>query len=566
MSVLVKIVDRVFGRSAGDNLSKCKNTIKAIAFYLLLCFSVSTPQASASADVPDLDGWIDNPSEILEIEWMGPLGFSSARPGSWIQNKLEERYNIKFKPIFLDSVAYTKTRSLHFVAGDIPDVFWDGDPIGVRSKARHGFVLELPYEIILHYAPNYVAYINKHAPEAWMFSRWAGKNWGVPTVIPAGNIPPVYVWRGDWLKNVGLPNIPETIDEAHEAFRRFTFNDPDGNGKNDTYGLSPSMVHWSYFFAEFFSARGVLPFDLQEVDGKITWGGIRPEAREVLAMLRKWYAEGIIAPDFVLCRTNEQHETPFLNGKVGYYGPGQFSSLLNTNSASSMVSRIARLQPQAKLVAAPPLKGWDGHQRGRVWGGGGHVLQFSSEIPKNKVVRVLRMLDATYADINLSIEAIMGQRGKHWEHSVSEGVYPVEPYTSKERNGEHEMISAANMRNYGFFAPSGLPLDVVNTFSSERERDAMRRFTRPEWGISNAIGKTDALESSSVVLPDLRRLQEKYYIDIIRGTIPLESFDNFVQLWLKRGGQKLLDEAQNFRIQREDIYHKVGAQTKKQSP
>jgi len=56
------------------------------------------------------------------------------------------------------------------------------------------------------------------------------------------------------------------------VFRRFSFNDPDGNGLYDTYGLSPSVAYWSYFFSEFFAAFCILPFDFQEVDGAIVWG------------------------------------------------------------------------------------------------------------------------------------------------------------------------------------------------------------------------------------------------------------------------------------------------------
>ncbi|MFD0717029.1 hypothetical protein [Paenibacillus sp. GCM10027626] len=42
--------------------------------------------------------------------------------------------------------------------------------------------------------------------------------------------------RKDWLDNVGIDKLPETLDEYHEVLRRFTFNDPDQNGKNDMYG------------------------------------------------------------------------------------------------------------------------------------------------------------------------------------------------------------------------------------------------------------------------------------------------------------------------------------------
>ncbi|MEA4906005.1 MAG: extracellular solute-binding protein [Anaerolineaceae bacterium] len=44
------------------------------------------------------------------------------------------------------------------------------------------------------------------------------------------------VIRQDWLDKLGLES-PTTLDEFMEVAQAFTFDDPDGNGKNDTYGF-----------------------------------------------------------------------------------------------------------------------------------------------------------------------------------------------------------------------------------------------------------------------------------------------------------------------------------------
>jgi putative aldouronate transport system substrate-binding protein len=43
-------------------------------------------------------------------------------------------------------------------------------------------------------------------------------------------------YRKDWAENLNL-TIPETIDDIYEWARAFTEDDPDQNGKNDTFGL-----------------------------------------------------------------------------------------------------------------------------------------------------------------------------------------------------------------------------------------------------------------------------------------------------------------------------------------
>lgn len=47
--------------------------------------------------------------------------------------------------------------------------------------------------------------------------------------------------RKDWLDNLGL-ELPENVDEFYEVMRAFTENDPDGNGQNDTVGMTSAGV------------------------------------------------------------------------------------------------------------------------------------------------------------------------------------------------------------------------------------------------------------------------------------------------------------------------------------
>lgn len=487
---------------------------------------------------------------------MGPLGFAEAKPGSWIERMLEERFQIRFIPLFLDPVAYSKTRPLKFIAGEIPDIFWDGDPLGVQSKARHGFVLEIPIPLILKHAPNYVKYVNTYAPEAWMYPSWGGRNWGLPTVIPHARQPSFPLWRKDWLDRVGIKKVPQTMEEYHEAFRRFTYNDPDGNGRNDTYGFSPPVAHWSYYFVEFFAAEGVLPFDVQEVDGKMTWGGIRPEAREVLEMLRQWYAEGLINPDFVLGQAamSEQH---LLDGKSGYLAMQGYPAFSKVRQRS-LHHRLIALHPEAELVPGEALAGSDGVQRVRVWGAGGHILQFSRHLSREpeKVIRVLKMLDTLVQEDALRLSALMGERGLHWDYSPERGTWSLEPYT--EVRATREMLHPDAYERLGFYMVSGLPPEQVRAYHSDAKRIILDRYARPEWGISNALGKSDVLAESAARLGDLRQLQQKFYTDLIRGIRPMEDFETFVRLWHERGGEALLKEAEDFVVRRNDLYHQLG--------
>lgn len=43
--------------------------------------------------------------------------------------------------------------------------------------------------------------------------------------------------RKDWLKNIGYDHYPETLDEFYDVCKKFKYNDPDGNGVDDTFGM-----------------------------------------------------------------------------------------------------------------------------------------------------------------------------------------------------------------------------------------------------------------------------------------------------------------------------------------
>lgn len=43
--------------------------------------------------------------------------------------------------------------------------------------------------------------------------------------------------RKDWLEKIGYKDYPKTLDEFYDVCKKFTENDPDGDGQNNTFGL-----------------------------------------------------------------------------------------------------------------------------------------------------------------------------------------------------------------------------------------------------------------------------------------------------------------------------------------
>jgi len=551
-----------------------RNELLFLLGLVLLVFSgiALLPVEPRGADIPhayavDWRSVSDAPGKRLTISWCGSPAYPSARRGTWVQNHVEKVFNVDLRPIFLDWNAYRNRRPLMLSGGDVPDVCWDGDPLQVRRNVHQGFVLEVPYDLILRYAPAYVRNLNRYGPEAWLYSSFCGRNYGIPTFAAGDIYPYPMLWRMDWLRKAGFSRPPETLDELHTALWKFRYEDPDGNGVRDTYGMCPE-IHWSVSFVEIFVAFGILPQDFIMRDGKVVWGGIQPEAKQVLALLRQWYQEELIDPDFAIGSVgNSPTERKFNNGRTGYmYLWGSFADF-DLSNPNSRYATMKLLDPRVELAPGKPLIGLDGQRRARVWGGPGHVFWFGAPVAREpeKVIRVLRMFEALATNRQLFIEARSGKKGVHWDWSPRRGLYLLPPYDERGEDGRN-LLTLSLESCYGFFSPCAVPLDLTREFLREGELAFRRTYCDPAWGFKNAVGKSDVVPSAGRYLEDLRQFQTTAFIQIIRGDRPLDYFDEFVRTWKSRGGDILAAEANEMHREMQAIYRQVGIRSQEAAP
>jgi len=488
---------------------------------------------------------------------------STGREGSWIEQLLEERFNIEIKPIFLGPAAYSYGKPLMMAGGDVPDMLLEPDPIMVQRDAYHGFLMQLPRRVILKHAPNYVRALNQGDAVGWLYANWNGQNYGIPNTFLSLRWSVPGVWRADWLENVGIDTVPETLDEMHEVLRRFTFDDPDGNGKQDTWGMSGDVTNWWWAsFADIFGAYGVLPFDWMERDGVAVWGGTLPEAKQALAVLRAWHEEGIIHPEFVTDKSRESLHRKFYNGVTGYIYYDGKHQVLDPDEPNSLVQKMKTLNADARVVCGAFPTGPEGKRGGRVWSGG-HVVAFGRHMEERPadVIRVLRIFDTIVSDEELYLDSHLGKRGEHWDFrdpavGPSSGVTRIGDYTDT-NVARRECLGS--MESGPFFPLCGAP-DLVDKYTPKKEIDFNWRYRHPDWALRDVLGKPDAVPSAGELLGDLRNYQMTTFAEIIRGDRPLDYFEEFVSSWMQRGGAQMTKEATELLREKARIYAEVGAQ------
>lgn len=208
-----------------------------------------------------------------------------------------------------------QTMSNLFSAGTGPDVVANYED--TLPFVNNGMALEITDEMI-DKMPNYKRVLEEY-PVIDKLCKVNGKRY---TIGKMSNVLPNHtiVIRTDWLDNLGL-SMPETTDDLLEICRAFTEDDPDGNGQNDTWGISMTtdtqriLAHmWGFPSPEKYAI----------IDGELTYQWDKIESW--LDYTKKIIDGGYVNPDFMTMKGDDDR-ADFLNGKIGIYGSGRFSQV-----------------------------------------------------------------------------------------------------------------------------------------------------------------------------------------------------------------------------------------------
>jgi putative aldouronate transport system substrate-binding protein len=200
---------------------------------------------------------------------------------------IEEYTNTDVEWVFYSSDMYYEKLALVFASGDIPSVLVSGKSPEFLNAVENDAFWDIS-EYIYDY-PNLA-----QLPEAvFQNASINGKLYGVPRSRDLGRNG--FGYRLDWLNNLGLKE-PETIDELYDMLNGFTYDDPDGNGKDDTYGLGVTSYAGTWDIMQvWFGVPNGWGIDANE---DLIPAHMTEEYNNALKWFRKVYSEGLVNPDF----------------------------------------------------------------------------------------------------------------------------------------------------------------------------------------------------------------------------------------------------------------------------
>lgn len=104
-----------------------------------------------------------------------------------------------------------------------------------------------------------------------------------------------FSYRADWAEAVGITEEPKTVEDVYNMLYKFTYEDPDGNGKDDTYGLELTKYTGPLDIIQTWFGTGN---EWVEQDGKLVPVHQTAEFMEALKWMKKIYDEGLVRKDW----------------------------------------------------------------------------------------------------------------------------------------------------------------------------------------------------------------------------------------------------------------------------
>lgn len=472
------------------------------------------------------------------IEWLAYQTTAEPNPDSKVIKRVEEKFNVNFKFWYVSEKDWEENLKLKLAAGMMPDVLRIRSTNEIPTLVKRGIIGELPIERIAAFAPNYMNTVQKYDTDKimWDYTNYEGKNYGFTGITLDGIYPPVMVWRTDWLKNVGISKVPETLLEFEEAIYKFRNDDPDRNAKRDTFGISNKS------FDAVFGAFGVPISDIREhnvmvKEGNVVFSAIQPEAKQALSVLQKWYKEGLIDPEFLTGENTGGYihlSQAFINGRIGvtkgfYY---HFNPPLGrTDKGGQNYVELKKINPTASIELGRPPIGPNG-KSGTVQSGYARepiALTTKCLGSQEKTETVLKMLDELFSNEEYAKLVRYGIEGEDFKMVDGEIVG-----ISEENNSRVKGIQIFNFLN--------VPPDLLKKYKKTRYDYADKTSKYPGY-IRPVVPPTDEAAKYNI---NLVKMTEEAYINIITGKKSIDYFDEFVKNFLKNGGneaEKSMNEA-----------------------
>ncbi|NOU95827.1 extracellular solute-binding protein [Paenibacillus sp. LMG 31456] len=354
-------------------------------------------------------------AEVSVNEGSSPMRLTIAIPqvgdipdkGNEIEQLIEKYTHTKLDFQWIPNAAYTDKINVIIASNEMPKL--------LRAESTPTIIGAIQTGLFWELGPFLKDYKNLSAQNTQYYENVSvnGKIFGIPNFREMGRA--AFIYRKDWMDNLGLQQ-PKSIDEWYEVLKALTLNDPDRNGKNDTFGM---VLYKKYNEgqASLFTRMGVslgAPNKWSIEKGSFVPEFMSKEYNEMLKLFRRLYSEKLINQDFAVFDLSEA-EKLYDSGRVGI-------RVAVAQNAKSQQDRLSKTDPKS-IVDVEPMRGVQGIRvAGETGNNGFYVIPKSSVKTEEEVRKVLTFLDQMM-DPPMATLLLRGIENKHYVKSGDKTEY-----------------------------------------------------------------------------------------------------------------------------------------------
>lgn len=427
--------------------------------------------------------------------------------------------------------------NLMLATGNLPDVI-DTRWLGTQPDLliTDGKILRLN-ELIEAHAPNLAKLLKEKPDIRKAITTDDGNIYVFPSIAddPTLTIFNGLIVRKDWLDKLGL-QPPETIADWEKMLTAFRDNDPNGNGEKDEipFLYAKHEIFFSYAFAGAFG----ITTDFYNDEGTVKYGPYEPAFKDFLALMNKWYTEGLIDKDYLTVDQNIM-DAKITNNQIGSFdgwvggGIGKYTGLMKDSNPEFklMGVRFPSLEPGGEVVAKIQAK----------FSGMGAAISASAKNPE----QIAAWLDYGYSEeghllFNFGIEGesytLVDGKPAFTERILNNpDKLPVSQalaqYTRMGSNGPFE-FSAEGYRQY-----NAMPEQIE---AKANWAQASHDKLLPDLSLT-----VEEQEKRAAIMTDLLTYQDEMVNKFIMGVESLDKFDDYIATLKKFGIEEQIHNMQN---------------------
>ncbi|MEK5469761.1 extracellular solute-binding protein [Paenibacillus sp. FSL R7-0210] len=372
--------------------------------------------------------------------------------------------------------------------------------------------------------------------------------------IPIVNAP-IYeanlLWvRTDWLDKLGLPE-PKTLEEVFAIADAFTGQDPDGNNRQDTFGLAINNYLYGGIASVtgFFNAYHAYPQTwIKDGNGQVMYGSIQPEMKRALGKLQEMYRSGQLDREFGVKDSDQVVEDISAN-KLGMTFGANWNPYVFLDAVRQNPGMEWKPYP-VPSVDGVPAKASVG------FSASGYVVVRKGYQHPEAVVKMLNLHEEVVHGARrgegefITVEEAGGRINTSRLSIVQSGVSNKDVAESLSllrgaiKNRDESLLKDALTETDKY----GPTVDYLETGNMENWAVAHQYFgfetTMDHYSGDRLLmtafgGQTPTMTEKWAMLD---RLEKETFTKIIMGAVSIDEFDRFVTDWNRLGGKAILEE------------------------